>query len=83
MKLGGTPLSIQTFCFCSAGCQNTGGICDGVDMCGGGWAQEVDTHVSGTIAGTSDSVVVAASSTLDQAANDESWGIDNIFIYVR
>jgi hypothetical protein len=57
----------------------------GTQRCGAApsdWREDT-AAVSQTVSHTASSIVVRASSTLDQSANDESWGIDNVFVWVR
>jgi hypothetical protein len=57
----------------------------GTQRCGradSGWNEDT-ASVSQTVSHTASSIVVRASSTLDQTPNDESWGIDNVIVWVR
>jgi len=83
VMFAGKEIYKHQFCFCSQNCQNSGGICGGYDICGGTWPEERKIHISGEVDHTSDSVVLYGTSTVNQAASDESWGFDNIYIYVR
>ncbi len=53
-----------------------------LDTCGYSWADGV-YHIELTGTHTGDTVTVTAGSTLDQAASDESFGIDNVEIWVK
>lgn len=58
----------------------------GDQQCGvvnqGGWYEErLDAEF--TADHTADALKVSFSSTLDQAANDESWGVDNVTVWVK
>jgi len=83
VQFAGSTLYSHTFCFCSQGCQNGGGTCGGEGICGGGWDEEHKIPVSGTVDHTADSVQVYASSSINQDPSDESWGLDNVEVYVR
>ncbi|TNF36352.1 MAG: hypothetical protein EP329_05305 [Deltaproteobacteria bacterium] len=57
----------------------------GTEVCGStnaGWTEQ-RIPVTLTIAHTTTSANVRASSGVNQAANDESWGIDNVVIWIR
>jgi hypothetical protein len=52
------------------------------NICGAGWTEFLE-NVEGTISHTANTIRVTVGSTLDQPANDEWWGIDNVEIWVR
>jgi cysteine-rich repeat protein len=79
VRFGGVEIFNHTYCFCSQGCAE----CGGDDICGGSWPEERSIPVSGTIGHTSNSVVVYGQSTVNQDPSDESWGLDNVAVYVR
>jgi len=83
VMFGGKEIYKHQFCFCSQNCQKSGGTCGGYNICGGSWPEERKIHISGTVDHSSNSIVLYGSSTVNQAANDESWGFDNVYIYVR
>ena len=83
VKLDGVQIYQQMFCFCSQGCQNQGWVCGGDAVCGGGWDEEHKLAVTGTVEHTQNSVEVFGDSSIDQDACDESWGFDNVRLYVR
>jgi hypothetical protein len=53
------------------------------NICGGSWGDTLKHPVEIHVAHTASSVNVLFGSSLDQAANDESWGVDNVRIYYR
>ena len=82
--LAGTTVWSEQFCFCNHTCGDNGGTCGGSAMCGGSnWAEERKVAVSEIINHTSASLAVGVKATLDQATNDESFGIDNVYVYIR
>jgi len=85
VRLAGTQVYDQAFCFCSQGCQNNNppGICGGKAECGGSWDEERSVPVDATVNHSSDSISVEAQSTIDQGPSDESWGLDNVALWVR
>jgi len=85
VKFLGAEVLKTTFCFCTGGCQDAlpPGLCDGAAVCGGDWPQERIEHVSVTVPHTENTAEVSGETTLDQGANDESWGFDNIVLKVR
>ncbi len=80
VQLGGVQIYQEQFCFCSQGC---GGTCGGDGICGGSWDEEHKIPVTGSIAHTGNSVQVYGQSTINQDPCDESWGLDNVRLYVR
>jgi cysteine-rich repeat protein len=83
VKLAGTQIYHHQFCFCSQGCGGASATCGGSAICGGGWDEEHKIAVAAAIAQTSNSIEVYGHSSTDQGASDESWGFDNILLYVR
>ena len=83
VRFGGNEIFRSTYCFCSQGCQNSGGTCGGDAICGGGWNEERKIPVTGIIAHTGNTIEVYGDSTIDQGPLDESWGLDNIQVFVR
>jgi hypothetical protein len=55
----------------------------GPNVCGGGAGDRWLQAVVGTQAHTANLVSVSVSSTLDQGANDESFGVDNVLVMIR
>ena len=82
VKLDGTSIWTTRFCFCSQGCSGYCGS-DGLSCGSGSWVEERGVHVTGVVNNTAASVIVRGESTVDQASNDESWGLDNIQVFVR
>jgi hypothetical protein len=92
VTLAGEDIFRKEFCACRHGCQKQGGICGGEHVCGmnrkGSNASvddlEREISVEGTVSHSSTSDIrVAAGSNLDQDPCDESWGIDDIEVWVR
>jgi len=81
VTFGGTEIWGKTLCFCTSSCDICGG--NGLSCGSGSWVEERGIPVTGTIAHTTNTVVVAGSSTLNQGADDESFGLDNIVLWVR
>ncbi len=53
------------------------------NICGGAWGDGLKFPVEITVAHTASTAQLRPGSTLDQGATDESWGIDNLRVYVR
>ena len=83
VKLAGTQIYHHQFCFCSQGCSGASATCGGSAICGGGWDEEHKIAVAATIPQTANSIEVYGHSSINQGASDESWGFDNILLYVR
>jgi hypothetical protein len=54
-----------------------------VNRCGGGWQDYGPQAVTGTVAHTTNTVLLEVTSTLDQGPTDESFGVDNVYVWVR
>ncbi len=76
------PFEIFQGSFCS-----TGLFCDyagGSDVCGSpSYNWDLSVPVSGTIFHNSNVINISVSTTLNQSPMDESYGIDNVSIYIR
>ena len=83
VKLAGTQIYHHQFCFCSQGCSGASATCGGSAICGGGWDEEHKIAVAATIPHTANGIEVYGHSSVNQAPSDESWGFDNIYLYVR
>ena len=82
--VNGTTVWSEQFCFCNHTCGDNGGTCGGSAMCGSTtWGEEHKVAVSEIINHTSASLAVGVKATLDQPSNDESFGIDNVYVYIR
>ena len=60
---------------------------EGSEVCGWnrGWSGSYDQQhaISETTSHSSSSLLLTAGSTLNQSAGDESFGIDDVFVWVR
>ena len=86
VRFGGNEIFRRTFCYCSAGCQSSGGTCGGDEICGASSTEyylERKTPVTGTIAHTGNTIEVYGDSTIDEPPSNEAWGFDNIQVFVR
>jgi len=80
----GSSVWSKAFCSCNQSCASSGGLCGGAAVCGmSSSAEERREHVSATVTHSTSTVAVSGKSTVDQSSNDESWGLDNIYIWVR
>ncbi|MDP1827844.1 MAG: fibrinogen-like YCDxxxxGGGW domain-containing protein [Archangium sp.] len=53
------------------------------DVCGGPWGDRWLQSVVATPAHTGTNLTLVLTTTLNQTANDESWGVDNVSIMIR
>jgi proprotein convertase subtilisin/kexin type 5 len=60
---------------------NQGGM---ANVCGGGWGEPTQKPISPVnVVHSTNNLTLSASSTLDQAPADESFGVDNVYIMIR
>ncbi|MCK5688203.1 hypothetical protein KAI87_02980, partial [Myxococcota bacterium] len=84
VSLGEQEIFRETFCFCPHGCDLTGGLCGGSQECGyAAWGQELTYPVQGVVQSVADQITLAVGADIDEGPGNESWGMDNIFIWVR
>jgi len=79
VRLDGAQVWRETYCFCSQGCAN----CGGSAVCGGSWNEERKISVDKSVSHFSNTLQLCGDSTIDSAPSDESWGFDNIEVFVR
>jgi hypothetical protein len=84
VTVDGSKVFTNNHCFCSQDCQNNGGTCGGRQQCGN-TSHKHDRlfPVDETVSHSSGSVTIGGGSTLDQPATDESWGMDDVEVFVR